>query len=426
MDKQKTGFGKETGISVWVYSLSQGRTEINPEKEKPDYVTQTNEEGKYSLNNLSLGKYRLFAVKDANKDLLWNWDSETIGVTTEDVELTEQNKSKAFTDFIIEKIDKSMPSLLDCRSLNKNLTKLGFDEELEERSALDSNNFKITSASTQKSLQIISVFFQDTDTKILFLLTEPTNPKEEYELKVLDVKDRAGNHVDTASNSCRFIGSEIPDTIGLQVRAVLPKDKVTDIPLDTKIKLTFNQPPEPQTVGSHFSLADSNGIKITGKGEWTNPTAFVFSPDSLLSGKMQYQIKLLGNEIRKLLGNSGRRDTIFISSFLTLNPDTLGTVSGKVQLGEKGGSAPIVLSLWQLGQVEILYQITLLQPGPFLFERILPGKYRISGYIDLNKDGELSLGQPDPFSPLEPFVVHPDTIYVRSRWETEGVELKFH
>lgn len=438
--KQQTGFGKETGISIWAYLLLQDTTEINPENEKsagsigPDYVTQTDEEGKYSLMNLSLGTYRLFAVQDVNRDLSWNWETEAIGVTTKDVELTEKDMSKAFVDFIIDKKDKSRPSLLNCIILNKNLVKLEFDKEIEEKAAQDSTNFKVLSVLTQKPLKIISAYYQDTDTKEIFLLTEGTNPKEKYELKVLDLKDKAGNSMDTTSNTCIFDGSEIPDTVGPQIRAVLPKDGTTHVPFDIKVKLTFDLPPEPQPVEPNFSLVDSNEIQITGKVEWSSPNTFVFSPDSLLSGKMKYKIKLLGKGVFNLLGTVPMRDSIFTSDFVTIDPDTLGSVSGKVEINEKVKSVPIILSLWQVEPTGLSYQMTLSRSGspdseliePFLFERILPGKYLLSGYIDLNRDGDLTLGQPEPFSPMEPFAHSSDTIYVRSRWETEGVELKFH
>jgi len=432
--KQSIGFQKETGISIWAYFLTPERLKIDPEKEKPDYVTQTDEEGKYSLNNLSLGKYRIFAVKDADKDLWWSWESEAIGVTTEDVELTEQNKSNAFINFVLDKIDKSPLKLLNCSIMNKNLVKLEFDKEMDERSVLDSTNFVTSSVSTQPPLKIVSVFYQGMDTKTIFLLTEGTNPKERYELKILGVKDKAGNSLDTDSNTCLFDGSEISDTVGPKIIAVSPKDAQINVPLDTKIKLNFDQPPEPQGIESNFSLLDSNKVKTTGKVEWSNPNTFIFSPDSLLFGKMPYKINLSGGEIRNLLGNIYIKDSIFVSSFTTLNPDTLGSVSGKVEIDEKNKSATIILSLWQIEPTGLWYQITLPQSGysdgklaeSFLFERILPGKYFLSGYLDLNKDGNFTLGQPEPFSPLEPFALYPDTVYVRSRWETEGVELKFH
>jgi hypothetical protein len=35
------------------------------------------------------------------------------------------------------------------------------------------------------------------------------------------------------------------------------------------------------------------------------------------------------------------------------------------------------------------------------------------------------MGNPEPFSPMEQFKIYADTINVRSRWETEGVEIEF-
>jgi len=424
--KQEIGLKKEMGISVWAYLLFRDKTEIDPQSEKSDYVTQTDSEGKYTLKNLSLGDYRLFAVQDVNRDLVWDWEKEAIGVTTHDVKLSQQDISKNHVHFILDKKDKSPPALLDCYSLNKNLVKLEFDEKLEEQSVLEPSNFEILSVSTQKPLKVTSAFFQNEDTKRTFLLTEQMNPQEKYELEVLGAQDVAGNFLDTASNTCLFEGSKIPDTVGLKITNISPRDEEINVPFDAKIVLFFDQPPEHQSVEASFSLVDSNDVKITGKGEWRNPNAFVFTPDSLISGKMRYKIKLLGKGIRDLVGNISLIDSVFTSSFVTQNPDTLGLVSGKVEIEEKDDSTTIVLTLWHLKQAKLSYQLTLPQSGPFLFERVLPGKYFMSGYLDLDQDGTLSLGQPEPFSPLEPFTLHPDTLYVRSRWETEGVELKFH
>ncbi len=423
--KQKIGLGKEMGISVWAYLLSRDKTQIDPQEEKPDYVTQTDNEGKYTFKNLSLGEYRLFAVQDVNRDLVWDWEKEAIGVTTGDVELSEQNISKTHVDFILDKKDKGNPNLLNCYSVNKKLVKLEFDEELEERSVLEPANFEVSSVSTQKSLKVTSVFFQDEDTRNIFLSTEQMTSQEKYELKVLDAKDKAGNLLDTTSNICLFEGSEIPDTVGPKITGISPKDGEINVPFDTKIMLSFDQPPEQQNFEALFSLIDSNEIKITGKGEWTSPNTFVFSPDSLTSGKMRYEIKLLGKEIKDLLGNISMIDSVFSSSFVTVDPDTLGSVSGMVVIEGKKELATIILTLWHLEQDKSTYQLILLKSGPFLFERILPGRYFVGGYLDLDGDRNLTLGEPKPFSPLEPFTLYPDTIYVRSRWETEAVEVKF-
>jgi hypothetical protein len=424
--KQEIGLGREMGTSVWAYLLFADKARIDPEEEKPDYVTQTDGEGKFVLENLSLGKYRLFAVQDENRDLSWNWEKEAIGVTTQDIELSEQDISKKEVNFVLGKKDKGKPNLLNCQGVSKNLIRVEFDEEMDDRSRLEPANFRIFSVTTQNPLKVISVFFQDENTKRVSLLTEQImNPQEEYELKVSNVRDVTGNLVDTASNTCIFKGSEIVEMAGPSIVSISPKEREIDVPFDIKIKLTFDQPPEPGGVEASFSLIDSNGIKISGKSDWENPNNFIFSPHTLLSGKMRYQIKLSGNEITDLLGNTSIIDSVFTSSFFTVDPNILGSVSGRIEMEERKESAGLILILWPHQKDKSSYQLPLSGPGLFLFERILPGKYFIGGYLDLDEDETLSLGQPEPFSPMEPFTIYPDTIHVRSRWETEGVELKF-
>ncbi|MGB2979839.1 MAG: Ig-like domain-containing protein [Candidatus Zixiibacteriota bacterium] len=422
--RQEVGLNKELGASVWAYLLGGDKTDVDPEEEKPDYVTQTGDEGRFALKNLSLGSYRIFAVQDVNRDLLWDWEKEAIGVTTSDVKLTEREISKTDVDFIIDKKDKSPPRLLNCHSLTDNLLRLEFDEELDQRASLEPASYEILSVSTGEPLTIVSVFLQDLETRKVSLLTERMSPREKYDLSVVGVTDRAGNPVDTSSNACLFEGSEVTDTTGPSLALLSPKDQEVGVPLDTKVKLVFDKPPEQPTAETAFSLVDSNQASIGGEVNWLNPTTFVFTPLSPLAGEMKYSIRLKGENIRDRMGNTSVIDSSFTASFVTLDQGILGSVSGEVGATEKEESTTVVLTLWR-GEGKPWYEMVLPQPGPFIFERVLPGKYFLTGYLDLNGDRNLSLGRPEPFSVMEPFAVHPDTIYVRSRWETEGVELMF-
>jgi hypothetical protein len=421
--KREIGLQKEVGTSIWAYLLAEGNSSVDPEKDKPDYVTQTDNEGKYSLENLSLGTYRLFAVQDQNRNLLWEWEQEAIGVTTKDVELLHQDATKTHIDFVLDKKDKSRLSLTRCLSLNRNLVKLEFDEDTEDNSALDLTNYRITSLATQTTLRIKSVFFQKPDSRSIFLVTEPMTSSEEYTVELFEITDKAGNPLDTLSNTCRFEGTDIPDTIGPMITDIKPKDGATNVFLDLKIDLHFDEPPQQQSVQSSFSLVDSNQVEVKGKGSWSAPNTFVFSPDSLLSANTRYQIKLSGWKVTDLLNNPAAIDSSLVSGFETLDPDEAGSISGLVRLMEKQEQKAIILTLWPMEEEDLPLDIILPQSGPFLFQRVLPGKYLLGGYVDLDGNKSLSTGYPKPFTYLEPFAFYPDTIRVRSRWETEGVEL---
>ncbi len=424
---QPVGLGKDTGISIWAYLLSPDRSASYPEKEKPDYVTQPDSAGKYVFKSLSWGKYRLFAVKDVNRDMLWSGEDEIIGVTAGDVELTEQYPSRAFVDFILYRVDLSPPSLLNCRAFNRNSVKLEFSESLDAKTISDTAAYRIFSIPDQKPLKVTGAFYQDYETKTVYLWTEEMSSNATYELKAADLKDLAGNLMDTAYNTCRFEGSGISDTIGLQIQNILPKDGSVNIPIDTKIKLVFNQPPKPQAVEANLSVNDSTGVRLKGKGIWTTPAVYVFSLDSILFGKTRYTVNLLGKGIRNLSGYAQMRDSMVTSGFVTVNPDTFGTVSGRVVINKQTKAGEnLILTLWQPKESGWFYQTAAVDSNLFRFERILPGKYFLSGYMDLNHNQVFDLGLVNPYSPMEPFAVYPDTIYVRSRWETEEVELIFH
>jgi hypothetical protein len=422
-------FQTESGVSIWAYLFSD-TSKIDPEINKPDYVTQSDTDGNYSLKSLSSGhpdapqKYRLFAVDDLNRDLLWDPDKEAIGVSTQDVELTSTNISKQHLDFIIELRDTIKPTLLNCQALNKNQVRLDFDENLKAESVLNPDHFKIKSISAPESLKVDVVYYQENITNNIFILTEATNPQEKYEIKAFDLEDESGNFLDTSANTCIFTGSAISDTIGPKVISTSPKENEADILQDAEIMLNFDESPNHPSVESSFSLSDSNGVFMSGKSRWENPNTFVFSPDSLLLGRMKYQIKLKSEKIFDFLGNF-MSDSVFSSSFITLNPDTLGSLSGKVETSEKSITGDIVVTLYLLNETKKTYRKNLLQPGAFLFENILPGNYMVSAYVDLNRDGNLTIGNPKPFVLSEPFTFFPDTVYVRSRWETEKVELIF-
>ena len=425
--RQPVGLGKDTGISIWAYLLSPERTVVYPQKEKPDYVTQPDSGGKYVFKNLSWGKFRLFAVKDVNRDMLWSGEDEIIGVTTGDVELTETQPSRTFVDFILYRVDQGPPSLLNCRALNRNSVRLEFNEALDDKTISDTTGYSILSVPDQKPLKVTEAFYQDFETKTVYLQTDEMSSNATYDLKTSGLKDLAGNLIDTAYNNCRFEGSGISDTIGLRILSILPKDGSANAPIDTKIKLVFNQPPEPQMVETNLSVTDSNGVRLTGKGIWTNPATFVLSLDSILSGKSRYTVNLLGKGMRNLSGYAQMKDSMVTCSFVTINPDTFGTVSGRMVIINEGGKQEsTILTLWQPKENGWFYQTTAFTLNRFRFERILPGKYFLGGYIDLNHNQTFDLGQVNPYSPMEPFAVYPETIYVRSRWETEGVELKFH
>jgi hypothetical protein len=49
----------------------------------------------------------------------------------------------------------------------------------------------------------------------------------------------------------------------------------------------------------------------------------------------------------------------------------------------------------------------------------------MKGVLDMNENQIWDKGQTNPWTFAEPFLIHPDTVKVRKRWTTEGIDFNF-
>lgn len=412
---------KEKGVSIWSYPLSKIK-EPDPKKDKPEYVTLSGEDGTYMLSYLSKGAYRLFAVKDINADLVWNPDNEPLGVTTKDLSLSPDSLSFTNIDFHLVLRDTVPPFVLDCQSLDKNKVRLEFSEPLLlSRGLYEKGNYKIFSDSLQEeSLEVEFVYTREEDSKKAYLVVEDLT-KRKYNVFLRSLADSSGNLIGQGYNECSFEGSELEDKSPLTIVSTYPQPNAINVSLDTEIKLFFDKPPEKASVEKEVLLEDSSGQKINGVFKWEDPAALFFVPEKPLQGKMKYGVSL--KEAIDLWGNP-LVDTSFKIEFSTLDLDTSGSLSGKVEnLTREEGEIIIILEKVEIPKLN--YEKRLKEPGDFKFGNVFPGKYKLKAHLDLNENGIIDLGSPLPFKPAEPQVIYPDTLNIRPRWETEGVILKF-
>ncbi|MGB2698448.1 MAG: Ig-like domain-containing protein, partial [Candidatus Zixiibacteriota bacterium] len=350
-------------------------------------------------------------------------EEEPIGVTTQDVILDSVILKSENINFILAQRDTIAPSLVNCQALDRGKIRLDFNERLQRESLLNLDNYSVhLQKSPGEKLEISSVYFQGDDSKSVFLVTEDTEQGGNYQVLVSDLRDESGNEIDSASNSCLFWGTGLPDTIGLTILYTQPKDREINVPLKSDVKIFFSEPPEKKSLKSNFILKDENEEPVKGISLWESDVVFTFMPDSLLSSMTTYKVKL---KDMYDISNNPLSDSFFEISFTTLNKDTLGSVSGEVKILREKPKGSIVVVLKKIDSDEILYEKVIEEPGEFLFDMVLPGKYLAKAYIDKDKDKKHGFGEIFPYIPAEPYTTFPDTIPVRSRWETEKIDLIF-
>ena len=410
----------EKGISIWTYPLSKNK-QPDPEVDKPEYVTFSGLNGEYTLSYLAEDAYRLFAVKDLNNNLLWEPDNEPLGITSRDLNLTQDTLSFSEVDFELIMRDTTAPQLVGGQSLDNRDLRLEFDEQMSSQGLYEKRNYKILSDSIPgESLRVELVYTRGKDYQRIYLVTDEMS-RRKYKVTVQNLTDSYGNKLNPKSSEWVFEGSESVDKFPLKIDSTYPGNGDVSVPLDAGINLFFEKPPEITSVEKGFILADTTGLKTEGNLSWTNPTSFSFKPSKPFQGKMKYQFTL--EKAGDFWGNP-LADTVFKLIFTIVNPDTLSSLSGTVE-NQSPNKGEIVIDLKNLGKPELIYEKKLKELGNFTFDNVFPGKYNLKAYLDLNGNGFLDLGKPLPFEPAEPETFYPDTLNLRPRWETEGVILKF-
>ena len=411
----------EPGVSIWAYLLTNTK-DIAPGKEKPAYVVQTEKNGNYSLQYLSPGNYRLLAVKDVNLDLNWDPSKEPLALTFSDAKIDEASLKVENVNFNLALRDTAQFQLKECRALDNQKIKLAFNKSLDKKTAYNANNFTLTSSTDTSKVKIGQIYFLYGENKNLYLLTADKLRDAEYKVSIANLQDEEKNILAQNLNFCQFKGSPQADTTKPKILYSAPAKNQNNLPLETEIEIFFTEPMNQKSVENNFSLKDSSGNIVKGNYNWEDGALFKFTPEQRLSGPMTYVAELVVQKISDLNGNL-LQDSVWNVKFTTVNPDTFGSVSLEVRSQEQY-LENIILNLNSLDKKQN-YQKVLDKSGKFIFESVIPGQYLLNGYVDLDHNGKYSFGKISPFEPAEPFSIHPDTVKVRSRWETAGIVLEF-
>ena len=173
-----------------------------------------------------------------------------------------------------------------------------------------------------------------------------------------------------------------------------------------------------------FVIQDATGAKVDGSYRWRNRAEVTFSPAALLKSKMKYSVRVNVDSVFDEAGNACL-DSSIAFTFETLNQDTLTGISGLVSDENPDARGKFYLEAEQASREKLSYDVVLDSTGAFQFDSMLPGIYLLGGYRDEDGNGNYSHGSVIPFQPAERFLLHPDSIKVRSRWPSEGEKLIF-
>ncbi len=400
-------FSSKENFMVFAYLLDKLNPDtLSPLHTKPDYVTQAGKDGAFKFQFIKFGKYRLFAINDKIKNLLYNPGEDEYGVFWEDVVIDPQNPTATNIIFKTTIEDTSKPFISSLNVLDNSHILIKFSEKITLKNAtikIEKNNLE--------TIALIPQIYPDSS-RIILILRENLNPGDKYNLTISGITDFAGNEINTYAYKIEDILAG--DTTAPSLILSIPAKGESDVDLKPEIKLSFDDilPSEP-----NIQLLDSTGNKVEIKVK-QNLNTLIIEPNLELKPDELYTLEI--SELRDL-NNNVRKDTLRLS-FKTANPSTWGAIEGSVICEDT--TSKVIITALEISSGK-KFTTTTKCNSKFIIDQVRQGKYLIEAFIDSNGNGVYDYGKIFPFVPSEKFTIYPDTVKVRARWTTENINIKF-
>lgn len=406
--KGKVAHLESEGVLIFAYKIDGGVDTLLGRK--PDYVSQTGSDGKYHINGMGESKYRLFAVKDEYRDLIYDLNQDLIGVPNTDISLVGLDSSFSGMDFKIFKADTTAPRLLKGIMTDEKHILVTLTEELDQI-IVEKDNFYLIDSTANHVSGVIQAYkrFGKGD-EIVLVPEEKLNPNNSVFLFAEILSDTLGNQYYDD-----FVGlsiSDKPDTTAPDLIATEPSgiNETIDF-ISPKITFYFNDGIERLNIQQSISFTDTIGKSVPFNFEFEDDATLKVYPTNDLKSDKNYIIEL---DLFAFVDASGnRRDSIYQYNFKTIAGLDFTGVTGK--LLNTNISLNPVLVLQSFDNTNKKYQQKISDDN-FGFERIEAGKYMLWCYFDADSNYQFNYGWPQPIEYSERFAVYADTIKLRERW----------
>ncbi|MFH1734232.1 MAG: Ig-like domain-containing protein [bacterium] len=413
MDSSRvTGYirNMDTPASTWIWAYPESEfTNPDPRIDRAPFATQPDVSGFFELGFLPRDNYRIFGVVEARRNRLWDVAREAIAFPPEDVQASAV--APPVVSLRMETVDLEPPELRGGEGLHRQGMRLSFTEpvrsDLMEISGQDSLGNR---------LSIIDITQNPADSNAILLTTGIQREGNVYQLQLNNVQDYAGNRVDSLTIEVTAI--PVSDTLGPHLTWTHPAAGAVDVSPETMVKIGFSEPVTMTTLNEAIQVLEGDSIVADGIWLAAGSTIARFKSIESFKGNQTYILNINNALIKDIFGNPSP-DSLQQISFSTFNADAAGSLSGQVV-----DPIPDLKIVAERMSAPAIVKEALVEPdGDYAFEQLLAGYYRLWLYQDSDSDGKLSTGGIDPLRFAESFSISLDSVRVRSRWETEDVQI---
>lgn len=383
---------------------------------KPDYLSQVGKDGSYILNGLASSKYRIFAVKDQFKDLIFQSDQDMIGIPYQDVYLAKNDSVISNLNFFLFKADTIKPRLLEALMTDESHLIAKFSEEIDS-TVITADNFRIID-STSNLISNILYAYKGLGKKeeIVLVPEEKLNPFEQLYLIADKIIDLSKNETD--SDKVSILISDRPDTTSLRIIKTEPVQNSKVDFLNTEIFVFFDDAFVKEKINNAIQFTDSIGNRVPFNISFPDDATLLIKPLTNLKAHYGYLIKLDLNYFEDVNGN--KTDSVHQMKFSTISGLEFTGVSGKISSTDSN----LVLVLESKSKPEKKFFTKPDANLNFSFERIQADAYTLWAFVDENNDGKYDYGWFNPFRFSERFYLYPEVLNLRPRWSLTDLLFK--
>ncbi len=410
-------FGKEKeGVFIYAYKIDEGADSLL--KRKPDYVSQTGVDGKFSMQGLGSGNYRVFAVNDQFRDYLYQQDQDQIGIPHQDILLSDQDSIYTNLYFLLFNADTTKPRLISGIMTDRNHIIVSSSKEVKLPS-IRAENFSLFDSTDNKTYEIVYAFKGKTKPEeFILMLDAQINLENQVYLFADSLTDLLNNVM--INDFTKVVVSDRIDTSSIKIVSTEPAaGGLVDFE-KAEIKIFFDEAFNKDLINTAVALTDTLNKAVGLDIDFMDDATLIIKPAENLKSDKDYLVKLQLGSFVDISGN--RKDSIFTLKLRTISGLDFTGLTGNVINLDYSKTSNLILENTSTPQLKYEQK---LESDKFEFNRIEPGKYLLWCYLDENNDGKFNYGWPEPIKYSESFSIYPDTLNLRPRWEVSDLIFKF-
>lgn len=409
---------KPSGIMIFAYRLLADT--VNPSKTKPDYISQAGNNGSFQLAGLAAGTYRVFAVADQYRDLLYQVEQDKIGIPFKDIKLSPEDTLFSGLNFFLTQDDTTAPRLIKATMTDRYHILVEMSEAIDS-TIITTNNFRLIDSTGKLSVKPVYAFKKITDPKLFIIVIDTSlNDQHEYYLGVEELKDKKGNVY--KNDFSQLTLSDKPDTSKPKIIKSIPGNGGKIDFINSSLAFYFDDAFDTTAAKKGIVLSDTLNKPMGYSTEFPDNASLIIKPRITLKSAEHYLIKLDFSKFKDVAGNYS--DSIYTFKFNTINEIDFTGANGMMSNVQLSGNPYVVLQSADKN-VGKVYSEYLQKGNKFEFNRVFPGRYLLWCFLDRDSSRTYNRGNPFPFIPAEEFSFYPDTLNLRARWGQMDIKFNF-